>query len=192
MPLLMRIKEFFCYVLTYTFYTFLFLCLISSKLGQIIDTLLNKRNNFLDKNNDDILLQQAENSHINIDKANAILDFINAYIPSNGWIIVFLGMAFLIFMILINIKKNKELKRYSYWVFIIMAFGSIASGASSLILLINAVLILGFGYIKFFTEINILAIDIFFITMLVIYTIIAYATLYVEKTLSYSFIKSLK
>ena len=73
-----------------------------------------------------------------------------------------------------------------------MAFGSIASGASSLILLINAVLILGFGYIKFFTEINILAIDIFFITMLVIYTIIAYATLYVEKTLSYSFIKSLK
>ena len=51
---------------------------------------------------------------------------------------------------------------------------------------------LGFGYIKLFTEINVLAVDVFLILMLVVYTIIAYATLYVEKTLSYNFVKGLK
>ena len=192
MPVLMRVKEFLCYMFTYLLYTLFFLIFISSKLGGLIDGFLNKKSDVLSKTDNEIFMQQIENSDLNLEKANSILNFINAYIPSNGWIIVFMGIAFLIFMILVSIAEKKGLQRYSYRTFIIMAFSSIASGASSLILLINAILMLGFGYIKLFTEINVLAVDVFLILMLVVYTIIAYATLYVEKTLSYNFVKGLK
>ncbi|WP_227591382.1 hypothetical protein [Acinetobacter shaoyimingii] len=178
--------------MTYLAYTAAFLCFITSSLGQLIYAYVKREFPGLSPQESEKLVSDIELSQVSFDKVKIVLDFLESAVPSNIWMIFFLLFAFLIFFFLTIIFKNKKLGRYDPRVFIIMAFGSIASGVSSLVLLINSLLIVAYLYIKWCTVIDLPILDYMLISMIFAYTLLAYGVLNIEKQLSYDFTKNLK
>ncbi|NHB56799.1 hypothetical protein G9F32_01940 [Acinetobacter sp. 194] len=192
MPIIIRAVEFVIYSLTYLAYTAAFLCFITSSLGQVIHAYVKREFPGLSPQESEKLVSDIELSQVSLDKVKIALDFLESAVPSNIWMIFFLLFAFLIFFFLTIIFKNQKLGRYDPRVFIIMAFGSIASGVSSLVLLINSLLIVAYLYIKWCTVIDVPILDYMLISMILAYTLLAYGVLNIEKQLSYDFTKNLK
>ncbi|MCS4298904.1 MULTISPECIES: hypothetical protein [Acinetobacter] len=145
------LHELFIYSLVYFFYTLLAF-LVFSFLGPIINGDGGKKEVSKSRGDSNVecLTQNYGEDNFVYGLANNVLDFVNAFIPSNSTVLVFLFVAYLIYLIFVVYIKNKKPAVNSSVVYAAKAFGSIGTGINSLVYFITATFVISYFFLTIF------------------------------------------
>jgi len=174
------------YLLTYIAYVAVFL-IFTYYCGASIALFYN---NFLKKKQ---TISDSDVSYLNqtygtdtslIEGLGSVLDFFNAFIPSNILILIFLAVPYLLQFFLIYLMKRKKTNRNDLKVYISKAVTSITSSISSLMFFITAILVIGFFYIGFVLKMWASGLIGFFFFMGLGYIVITFVIFFMDKSIA--------
>lgn len=174
------------YLLTYIAYVAVFL-IFTYYCGASIALFYN---NFLKKKQ---TISDSDLSYLNqtygadtslIEGLGSVLDFFNAFIPSNILILIFLAVPYLLQFFLIYLMKRKKTNRNDLKVYISKAVTSITSSISSLMFFITAILVIGFFYIGFVLKMWASGLIGFFFFMGLGYIVITFVIFFMDKSIA--------
>lgn len=137
------------------------------------------------------LINEMKEQGYDLEKIATILDFVNSFIPSNLMVLAFIALSFIIFMILSTRIINKGAHRYSSIVFITYAFGSISSGLSTIVLFITSFLIISLIYTTLVLKTLYLEINSLISIFTLLYVIICFSVIIIEKSLLFGVSKKI-
>ena len=147
-------------------------------------------NNFLKKkqtisDSDVSYLNQTHGTDTSlIEGLGSVLDFFNAFIPSNILILIFLAIPYLLQFFLIYLMKRKKTNRNDRKVYISKAVTSITSSISCLMFFITAILIIGVFYIGFVLKMWTSGLIGFFFFMGLAYIVITFLIFFMDKSIA--------